>query len=214
MFSLLQRCVITCLALAIASMLFTSCRSVFMYAYGIRKPKIEREASLNQFVTKLHINEYPQAVSSFDGYLNNLQLGVIDANVFAKNGQLIRMPANNSACGPDPAVFLRTINKNNRYNYHNSLHLDSFSTSWLSPNGLPFNYKQSDSADFVVVLTWSKWAGRRMIKRDVRSCLEAIQANTQTHIQVVLLNMDKQQLWGKENNSKVTFTKNTVAVRK
>jgi len=80
------------------------------------------------------------------------------------------------------------------------------------PDGSHFQYQHPDSVDFVAVVTWAKWIGKKVLERDVASCLQVVAENKQVVFDLILINLDKQAIWGPENLEKVKMTRTSLEV--
>jgi|RhiMetdeSRZDD1v2_1073273.scaffolds.fasta_scaffold01087_10 hypothetical protein len=197
------------LTIIICCSVISSCRPVIYLVYGVKKPKPEEEKSISNVLQSVHIGRYPLVVSTYDGFFNNFSFGSSDINVFDKEGRLIIMPEN--ACSYNRVTFLKNLNKQEKFKRSDSAVIDSVSKTWLLPNGEPFVYRRSDTADYTVVIKWCRWMGKKLLKQQVVQGLQAMQQNTGVRFAVILLNMDIQKLWGEDKLATIKTTKTSIA---
>lgn len=143
-----------------------------------------------------------------------MELGLTTIHIFSRSGKAIQIgPGEVKACGPDPVPFIRDMDKNQSYTLStDSLVLDSITVRLLLPDGSGFQYRRPDSVDFVAVITWAKWMGKKVIDRDVASCVQAVADNKQAVFDLIMVNLDKQEVWGPGNLEKVKLTRTSLEV--
>lgn len=195
----------------VIALIMMGCRPVGMFIVGIKKPKVENAETIRCFLRHTDIQSGKHVIASYNGYYNLFgELGLTTIHVFDKEGKSVNVgdhPEN--TCGPDPAPIIRNMNRNYVLS-SDSLVLDSITARLLLPDGTRFEYRRPDSVDFVAVITWVKWIGKRILKRDVTSVLHALTENKQVTFDLIMVNLDLQELWGAENLSKVKLTKTAV----
>jgi hypothetical protein len=196
-------------------MAMIACRPVGFMVMGVKKPKLENAASIHNYLQQSKLQHGRHVISSFHGYLdNNIELGLTTIHIFSKEGRSLKLgPENRNSCGPDPVPFLANMNNKQPYALSSdSLVLDSITARLLLPDGSQFQYQRPDSIDFVAVVTWAKWIGKKVLERDVASCLQAVAGNKQVEFDLIMVNLDKQAIWGPENIEKVKMTRTSLEV--
>lgn len=192
-----------------------ACRPVLFLVNGVKKPKVENAASIRNYLQHSSIQNGRHVISSYNGFLsNNVDLGLTTIHIFSREGRSVSVfdHATNS-CGPDPVPMIRNMNKEQAYAISSdSLVLDSITNRLLLPDGSRFQYRRADSVDFVAVITWAKWIGKKVLDRDVGSCLQAVADNKQAVFDVIIVNLDKQAIWGRENLEKVKMTRTSMEI--
>ena len=199
------------LIIIICCSIFSSCKPVIYLVYGVKKPKPQEEKSISKVLQSVHIGRYPLVVSTYDGFFSNFTFGSSDINVFDKEGRLIIMPETKTACSYNRVTFLKNLNKHEKFKRYDSVMIDSVSKTWLLPDGEPYVYRRSDTADYTVVIKWCRWMGKKLIKQQVVQGLQAMQQNTGVRFAVILLNMDIQKLWGEDKLATIKATKTSIA---
>ena len=198
----------------IIAVVMIACRPVGFLAMGVKKPAVENVVSIGNFLQQSSIQHGRHVISSFPGYLSNyMELGLTTIHVFSKSGKAVQLgPHQIKACGPDPVPFIRDLDKDKYALSSDSLVLDSITARLLLPDGAAFHYQRPDSVDFVAVITWAKWIGRKILNRDVVSCVQAVRENKQAVFDLIIVNLDKQAVWGSANLEKVISTRTGLYV--
>lgn len=197
-------------------MIMIACRPVGFLTMGVKKPKVEDAASIHSFLQQTNMQSGRHVISSFNGYLSNyMELGLTTIHIFSRNGRAVQLGPNEvKACGPDPVPFIQFMKKDQSYALSSdSLVLDSITARLLLPDGSAFHYQRTDSVDFVAVITWTKWIGKKILERDVASCMQAVADNKQAVFDLIMINLDKQAVWGPANLEKVRSTRTSIYVQ-
>jgi hypothetical protein len=205
---------VSLIIIAIA-IVMVACQPVGFWVMGVKKPKTESEATLHRFVQKRSMQYGRHVISSYNGYLNNFgDLGLTTIHIFSREGKSVNVFDHAvNTCGPDPVPVLREMKNDRSYALSgDSLVLDSITARLLLPDGSGFHYQRPDSVDFVAVITWAKWIGKKVLDRDVASCVQAIANNKQVKFDLIMVNLDKQVIWGTANLEKVKLTRTSMEV--
>jgi hypothetical protein len=109
--------------------------------------------------------------------------------------------------------FIQGLTAATRYNTDSSFDLRSLSGWICTTDKNDFILTNNPGPDFYVFITWAVWPGNKVFRRDVMSCISAVKKNKVSKIELVLVNLDMQSMWGKDNLKKVEFTRTAMNVR-
>ena len=144
--------------------LFSSCKSILVYTYGVRQPKIENNQSLNKFLNKYNIytNDIHVAADSVV-FKELIKGGVPEAYFFDSKGVYIQYREETESCNANVTRFIDTLKTANNYpiytDKHSNLHLDTFITKIVRlPDLNPIEL--NENFDYTIVFTWTKYIGK------------------------------------------------------
>lgn len=192
---------------------FYSCTSTLFLLNGVKKPRVENRESIKQFLHSLEMDKGRQVIANFEGYQQfSLDLTLTKTYVFNADGKFMNLPGAANACGPAPLYFLNNLDKDKVYDYSDSVSFSDYSNFMLEPDGSNFKKINTDSVDFIVLITWAKWIGKKVLKRDVKPCVDAALTNTKSRIMLVLLNVDQQEVWSPDDLARIKATRRGVEI--
>jgi hypothetical protein len=87
-----------------------------------------------------------------------------------------------------------------------NLNLSFLLAKMRSLSGDQYNFKTNDSIDYYLVLPFAKFAGNWSQVRNLKKYFKAVSDNTSSNIQIIFLNLDKQEWWGKKWNEKIQIS--------
>lgn len=189
------------------------CESIRLTNNGVKKPRIETPSSLNKYLRNKNLENEINLIPKFE-YLHSIILSGISPTtvyVFDKNGEEIQLPGASNKCAPEPSLFIKDLRSDKQYLISNSLFLDSLHQWVYTEEGKDVDLKEIN-VDFYIVIFWAVWPGEKVFQRDIMGTINAFKDNTNAKIKLILINLDKQDIWGKENLSKVRFTKKEMNV--
>jgi len=179
----------------------SSCKKALLLYYGVKSPKVENVKSLEKFIKKNNFSSYSQSVFSFEGYAQNInQLSIPSINIFGKDGKYIPYPGEEN-CSVGSYEFIEILKYPLAFPTSDSLQLDKVMLNLKNLNGeiIP-NLK--NEKDFTVLIYWAKFAGK-INKRDIKDWEESIRKNSNSSFEIIMVNCDLQEWWGKENLKRI-----------
>ena len=83
------------------------------------------------------------------------------------------------------------------------LNYDSLSPAFRTLSGNKFEMNRGESYDYILLLPFAKFMGSRSKENKLKDYYKAVQSNKECRIKVIIVNLDKQEWWGKEWNKKI-----------
>jgi hypothetical protein len=194
--------------------LFLSCKQASLLSYGVKQPHEETRESQISFLKTVNAGDQVNLIPAFESLSSIILSGMTPTSVyiFDKNENNIKLPGASNKCALEPTIFIESLKPSNNYSYVEDHNADSI-YNWFHNTQAdnPYTGKQDDF-DFYVFITWAIWPGEKVFRRDIQPCINAAKNSRNAKMKVVLLNLDKQADWGKENLKKVKFTKQSMFV--
>jgi hypothetical protein len=195
-------------------MLLFSCKQASLISYGVKTPNEETKESQALFLKKVNAGEEINLTPDFNSLSSIIISGMTPTSVyiFDQKKNNIKLPGASNKCTLEPTIFIQSLVPANNYSYITDQNRDSI-YSWFKNRGKDNSYTdKQDDFDFQIFITWAIWPGEKVFRRDIQQCIDAAKNNKNAKIQLVLLNLDKQADWGKENLKKVRFTKQSMSI--
>jgi hypothetical protein len=203
-----------------------ACSTVTRMVNGVKKPKTETPESITKWLEKKNINNDIVASVQPESFFDYFFMLMGSPIVYYKSdcGFISTEYCNGRYCYRSLPAFLENITPaetgtNTWQNYidEDSIQLkekeeavsyiiDSLNNHLCDLNGNKINSLQTIDADYLVIIPFAKYMGATIQTSNMRKALAAIRKNTKSRITVLLLNLDKQQWWGKNWNEKIKIS--------
>lgn len=195
--------------------LVSGCNLIKSIIDGRSVPKTQNAVSVITYLEKNGVHPDQVALSTFDGFPSNLiEIGQEVAMVFDLSGAKIAGNVVDKGCVPPVALTLenlRTGQKPTTFDSNSNFQLKLI-PKLIDLNGNQFQLDMKEEKDYVVFISWSNWEGEKTFNRNVATCLKAIKNNQRAKFHVVLVNLDKQEVWGKDNLARVKMKRTRVEI--
>ncbi len=179
----------------VIAVLLTGCKSAMKTAYGIKKPKVEDEASIKKFLLSHRVdtsrvyvfkNLYTFATAS-----QNDLLTIPDALFFNEQGKFVPYKEKSTTCNANVGKFISDLNKLDSIAPDPSLTMDTM-FAMIRPAGSPV----VDKSKINVFLTWTTYAGK-LNKDKAFEWVKALDKAKKKGVSVsyYLVNCDFQRSW-------------------
>jgi hypothetical protein len=87
-----------------------------------------------------------------------------------------------------------------------NLDLDFLFEKMRTLSGEQYHFKKNDSTDYYLILPFAKYMGNWSQVKNLRKFYKAALNNSSSNIQIIFLNLDKQEWWGKDWNEKIQIS--------
>jgi hypothetical protein len=178
---------------------------------GVKNPGTESPESISAFLYTVNCEKEKSTILNFSSLTSVIFYGITPSSVyvFDKKSNQLKLPGETNKCSAEPAFFIQNLSAFKEYKpVENSFKLKDIQKWLLKPDGTSFIV--DNDADFTVFIFWAVWTGKKIFLRDILSCIDAANNNKDTKIDMVLINMDKQFVWGEKNLKRVKFTKTSM----
>lgn len=211
------------MVLVAACFLLQSCTSsIVKFAWGAKLPNVENEVSLTTWLKNEHVkydyvyaarpeNFYRYCIDYFDTGLLFYGDGHFKQQIPIKGKQCLEtttdilekikpLMATNDLHPKSPTSWqkiepIKTLKE-----------LEVLQTYLYTLRGEKSNYWPDNTYDYILFLPATAYLGSKIQTKDLRSFIKAAKSNPQSKIQIILLNFDKQEWWGKEWCDKINIT--------
>lgn len=182
--------------------LFTSCKLGIKIYYGIKKPKIENEKSIVNFAKKKGLDTDNIYCFSKNDWIWSVEdakfaKNIPDIVVFDKTGKMIKYKEE-SQCNAKAFNFILSLKKDSSFEYDTLLVFQDISLKLNSLKGSNANIEQNETTDYYIFIFWTVYTGR-LNKDHVREWEKDAKNNSNCRINVIKVNMDRQEWWDKRN---------------
>lgn len=182
------------LLLVVACFSLASCQSIMFTLYGIKKPKVENQQSLQKKAHKFGLDTGNIVTVTSADFLNTIRgQGIPNAAIYDKKGRYVEYRHNDSACNAGLFDFIPNLRVGNNYHYPDTPNLTNTLSKYRTLNGEPLQAPVAE-ADFYVLIYWTVWTGR-LNKDHVKIWEELAHKNTHCKVQVIKVNLDIQEYW-------------------
>ncbi len=176
-----------------------ACTPLVKTIYGIRKPSIENQQSIQKFAKKKKLNVEKIVCFSKEDWFWAIQTKKIANNipdmiVFDKEGRLLKIRDENQ-CNAMNESLIADLAPGKQFEINDSLHLDEIHPKLRNLQGEPLTQKFVEKADFTIYVFWTTYTGK-LNKTKTLNWQNEILSNTNCIIDYYLVNMDQQQWWG------------------
>lgn len=193
----------------------------------IKPPGIENERSINRWLksTQLLDNDYIVLTLAPEFYFNFEFSSKIKFTPlfypFKSRSILVYNGCTTKICMNQLRSFTEGINPSTMYNpdvikdsiltiekglSFEKVVYESFANYFCTTKGEKYTLHQDSLLDYYLILPFTTFFGTKTQIRDMKSFLTATYSNTKSKFKVILLNMDKQEWWGKEWNEKIELS--------
>ena len=182
--------------LLILTLIFlSSCNLVLKTLYGVKKPKIETEKSLKDYLKRKGINADNIYAVNKDDYVKIIKQikNIPEILVFDKNGNNIKYKETKQ-CNAKAFDFIETLSKNTSFIYNDSLKLNDYLKKLKDFSGNPVKYNKKFNTDFYLFIFWTRYIGR-LNKDHVKVWETKANNNKNAKIEVIKVNLDQQKWW-------------------
>lgn len=83
------------------------------------------------------------------------------------------------------------------------LNYDSLSVSFRTLTGDKYEINRGVEYDYILLMPFAKFIGARSNENNLKAYFNAVRSNNRCRIKVILINLDKQEWWGKEWQNKI-----------
>lgn len=184
--------------------LLCSCQTVIKKIYGVRSPDYETTEMISVNQKKWFGTDYPVISLRHQAWVDKYTFHVPDVLVFDSLGRHIpfRDPGKPNCNGP-AEQFLAELSPSKTYYTDESFSRNMF-TGLLAQNGCdPVPYELDPGAHFYVFMTWAGWTGRKIYRDKTVRWMEVLHGNNKAVSKVILVNMDLQACWTREEKEMV-----------
>lgn len=171
-----------------------NCKTALKTAYGIKKPKLETEESVKQYLAKNEIDTSKvfvyKDILSFAKASEMNMMSFPEALFFNKDGYLVRYKKETEECNARVDEFLSDLKQFSKMPEDRSITTDKF-FAMLAGDKPP-----KTDADITVVITWAVYVGR-LNKEKAFEWVRLLEVAKTKGIKVnyILLNCDYQKSW-------------------
>lgn len=202
---------------------YQSCSFISRTFNGAKKPEIENEASIREWLSEVKVIEEPVVCLKPDKYMDyfipymnipllfDRQTGNYVAAGFS-NGEfcpkdvdqvfLTILPYHLLRPRPENFIIFHSYTIVNDSTIHSTdttqLDLYDFTRAFSDLKGKPFSISQIDSSDYILFIPFAKCFGKNFQKKSLHDYTKAAHLNKRARVKVVLINYDKQEWWGQE----------------
>lgn len=177
------------------------CTFITKKIYGIKKPKIETDGSIQKKANKFHLdttNIVTVNVKDFVKVLN--KNGIPECNIYDRNGKYIEYRETDTSCNAGLFDFIPDLKLNVPYNQPDSIPLNSELMKYRDLKGL--SLKEVENADFYVLIYWTVWTGK-LNKDHVKIWEDLAKNNKNCKIKVIKVNLDMQDYWDENERKEI-----------
>lgn len=196
--------------------LLSPCKNSSLLVNGVKRPKAETPEQLKYFLVSTNSPEQNFTVVKFEELASVIINGITPTSVyvFDKKGNNLKLPGSvNNKCAPEPSLFIQRLTPSKEYNTDSTFDLKSINSWICTTDNKDFIVNNNVDPDFYVFITWAVWPGKKIFQRDIMSCISSAKNNKESKIELVLVNLDMQTIWGEDNLKKVEFTRTSMNVR-
>ncbi len=184
----------------------TSCMTLVKWKYGITVPKEETPVSLLKFLEKM--DKSPDDVclfrdsSSFFKAMNDslFRKNLLGSMVFSPKGFLLDVK-DTSKCQWSVASLIHTLETDKEYVADTSYRFEELSKELVFLNGRDFPDSFFIPYDYVVVITWGKFAGK--LNQRLFDVEKQETGDFTKKIKLIFLNFDMQKSWNLTKKQKL-----------
>ncbi len=184
----------------------TSCMTLVKWKYGITGPKEETPVSLLKFLQKM--NKSPDNVclfrdsSSFFRAMNDslFRKNLLGSMVFSPTGFLLDVK-DTSKCQWSVASLIHALGTDKEYVADTSYRFEEFSKGLVFLSGSKFPDSFSIQFDYIVVITWGKFAGK--LNQRLFDAEKIETGDFTKKIKLIFLNFDMQKSWNLTKKQKL-----------
>jgi hypothetical protein len=171
----------------------SSCNRILSRALGVRSPRIETEASIQKFCEKKGIDANDVLIVKTVNIIESFYKNLNSDYLFDKNGYALSYSEsfNDKNCGGNILKTVQSIPPVSYITRDSSNTFENHKKTWmpLSDTLTSVNVNHVD-ADYTVVLYWNMFSGSPNHKKRIDEVKEYIKLNTNSEIQLVLVNQD------------------------
>lgn len=180
----------------------SSCNYVVKKAYGIKKPRIESEASMKKAAMKFGMDTTNIWTNASGDFFKNLNgKGLPDIDVFDANGNYIEYRDTDTSCNAGLFGFIPDLDPTKTYRKTGLKKLNEETEKYRDVKGNKVKVK--DGADFYLLVYWASWTGK--LNKDHVAEWEALaKANKSSKIEFIKVNMDMQSYWSEEEQQSIS----------
>ena len=175
------------------------CSPVVRLLYGVKQPAAESPEAVIEFNKSMGFINAPVYVLKPEAWKLHPRVEILDVYVFNKEGRYIpyKDPSKPNCSGP-AELFLSYLDKQTTYLTGDEWTLHSFYGLLQSLDCQPLSPVTPADADFYVFFTTAKFAGRKLQQKKTVVWMDSLQHNHSVKVETVLVNMDFQKCWTKE----------------
>lgn len=186
------------ISIVLLAISLTGCSSIMKAMYGIKKPKVENEASIMKWLKKVEMSSDNVVTLSYSGFkstLTAIKNKMPEVFVFNKNGEYIPY-GDEWACNAHAFNFIESLNDTTHYATGNKMKLDDEITQMRNLKGEALNSQiKTPETDFYILIFCAKYAGK-LNKNHAKVWEQQALNNKKSQIKVVKVDMDLQEFWG------------------
>lgn len=183
-------------------LLLASCNPVLMKMYGIKNPAIENEKSITEKTLKYGMDTTNIVTVDSKYFLQTLQgKRIPDAEIYDRQGNFIEYKQTDTSCNAGLFQFIPDMNLENIYFKPNSSVLNEQLEKFKNLQGN--NLQAVEQADFYLLIYYAVWTGK-LNKDHVKIWEDLARDNKNCKINVIKVNLDKQEYWDKNERDKIS----------
>jgi hypothetical protein len=186
------------ISIVLLAISLTGCSSIMKAMYGIKKPKVENEASIMKWLKKDGMTSENVVALSYSGFkstLTAIKNKMPEVFIFNENGEYIPY-GDEWACNAHAFNFIESLNDTTNYVTGDKMKLDDEITLMRNLKGETLNSPiKTAETDFYVLIFCAKYAGK-LNKNHAEVWEQQALNNKNAQIKVVKVDMDLQEFWG------------------
>lgn len=176
-----------------------SCTPLARVLYGVKQPAVESPKTIVAFNKSMGFTNAPVYALKPDAWSLKPSVEILDVYVFDKEGRFIpyKDPSKPNCSGP-AELFLSYLDKQTTYLTGDEWTLNSFYALLQSLDCKAVAPTHQSDVDFYVFFTTAKFAGRKLQQKKTVVWMDSLQQNHSVKVETILVNMDFQKCWSKE----------------
>jgi hypothetical protein len=175
-----------------------SCKAIIYTAYGIKKPTPKTEAEIRASANRHGLMADSIYSLPLENFANFTSLPTI--KLFSTHGTYIPYSATEDCPAPIPA-FISNLRSDSTFKQDTSrAQLPLVLSDFRNLQGESANISVAKDADFVMVVYWASFVGKR--NKDAREWMQHALDNHNAKIQIINVNCDFQAWWDLDSYTK------------